>query len=195
MTEGWLIGPTEDPSNRFLLKYVSLEAHTVCNQSYSPVSIAPREHHFMPTEMYERIVGELSAYRSTIEAVFMINYNEHRGPAVRRSCAPSGGRDCRPVCSPTAPASRRAGSTLSWKPVACASCRSTCRRWIARSTPRTAARISCSWCSRISTTPRTRRWPSSGHGGARHRRRAPQSKLPRSASASPARGSTSSTTK
>jgi hypothetical protein len=26
--------------------------------------------------MYERIVGELSAYRSTIEAVFMINYNE-----------------------------------------------------------------------------------------------------------------------
>ncbi len=76
--EGWLIGPAEDPSNRFLLKYVSLEAHTVCNQScyFCPVSIAPREHHFMPTEMYERIVGELSAYRSTIEAVFMINYNE-----------------------------------------------------------------------------------------------------------------------
>ena len=30
----------------------------------------------MPTELYERIVGELAAYRDTIEAVFMINYNE-----------------------------------------------------------------------------------------------------------------------
>jgi hypothetical protein len=30
----------------------------------------------MPTELYERIVGELAAYRDTIEAVFMISYNE-----------------------------------------------------------------------------------------------------------------------
>ena len=30
----------------------------------------------MPTELYERIVGELAAYRDTVEAVFMINYNE-----------------------------------------------------------------------------------------------------------------------
>ena len=30
----------------------------------------------MPTELYERIVGELAAWRDTIEAVFMINYNE-----------------------------------------------------------------------------------------------------------------------
>jgi MoaA/NifB/PqqE/SkfB family radical SAM enzyme len=76
--EGWVIGATEDPSKSFLLKYVSLEAHTVCNQAcyFCPVSIAPREHHFMPTELYERIVGELSAYKATIEAVFMINYNE-----------------------------------------------------------------------------------------------------------------------
>ena len=57
---------------------MSLEAHTVCNQScyFCPVSIAPRETYFMPTELYERIVGELAAYRDTIEAVFMINYNE-----------------------------------------------------------------------------------------------------------------------
>jgi MoaA/NifB/PqqE/SkfB family radical SAM enzyme len=40
------------------------------------VSVAPREDYFMPTELYERIVGELGAYRSTIEAVFMISYNE-----------------------------------------------------------------------------------------------------------------------
>jgi hypothetical protein len=76
--EGWLLPAGEDPARRFLLKYVSLEAHTVCNQScyFCPVSIAPREDYFMPTELYDRIVGELAAYRDTIEAVFMINYNE-----------------------------------------------------------------------------------------------------------------------
>lgn len=76
--QGWLLPADEDPSRRFLLKYVSLEAHTVCNQScyFCPVSVAPREDYFMPTELYERIVGELAAWRDTIEAVFMINYNE-----------------------------------------------------------------------------------------------------------------------
>jgi MoaA/NifB/PqqE/SkfB family radical SAM enzyme len=76
--EGWLLPAEDDPSHRFLLKYVSLEAHTVCNQAcyFCPVSIAPREDYFMPTELYERIVGELAAWRDTIEAVFMINYNE-----------------------------------------------------------------------------------------------------------------------
>jgi hypothetical protein len=79
--QGWLLpqdaGSTE-VSRRHLLKYVSLEAHTVCNQAcyFCPVSIAPRADYFMPTELYERIVGELAAYRDTIEAVFMINYNE-----------------------------------------------------------------------------------------------------------------------
>jgi hypothetical protein len=76
--EGWLLPAEEDASRKFRLKYVSLEAHTVCNQScyFCPVSIAPREDYFMPTELYERIVGELAAYRDTVEAVFMINYNE-----------------------------------------------------------------------------------------------------------------------
>jgi len=76
--EGWLVPAEDDASTRFLLKYVSLEAHTVCNQScyFCPVSVAPREDYFMPTELYERIVGELAAWRDTIEAVFMINYNE-----------------------------------------------------------------------------------------------------------------------
>jgi hypothetical protein len=77
-SQGWLLPAGEDPARRFLLKYVSLEAHTVCNQScyFCPVSVAPREDYFMPTALYERIVGELSAYRETIEAVFMISYNE-----------------------------------------------------------------------------------------------------------------------
>ncbi len=76
--EGWLLPEEPDLARRFLLKYVSLEAHTVCNQTcyFCPVSVAPREDYFMPTELYERIVRELAAYRDTIEAVFMINYNE-----------------------------------------------------------------------------------------------------------------------
>ncbi len=77
-TEGLLMPGDVEPGRAFRLKYVSLEAHTVCNQScyFCPVSIAPREDYFMPTELYERIVGELATYRDTIEAVFMINYNE-----------------------------------------------------------------------------------------------------------------------
>ena len=30
--EGWLIGPDTDPDRLYRLKYISLEAHTVCNQ-------------------------------------------------------------------------------------------------------------------------------------------------------------------
>jgi pyruvate-formate lyase-activating enzyme len=75
---GWLVPADSEPERNFLLKYVSLEAHTVCNQScyFCPVSIAPRADHFMPMDLYERILGELSEWRDTIEAVFMINYNE-----------------------------------------------------------------------------------------------------------------------
>ncbi len=74
----WVTPAGADLSQHFLLKYVSLEAHTVCNQTcyFCPVSVAPREDYFMPTELYERIVGELAAFRDTIEAVFMISYNE-----------------------------------------------------------------------------------------------------------------------
>ena len=76
--QGWLMPAETEPAREFLLKHVSLEAHTVCNQAcyFCPVAIAPREDYFMPTELYERILGELSAWRDTIEAVFMINYNE-----------------------------------------------------------------------------------------------------------------------
>jgi hypothetical protein len=74
----WLMPAGTDLSRHFRLKYVSLEAHTVCNQAcyFCPVSVAPREDYFMPTELYERIVGELAAYRETVDAVFMISYNE-----------------------------------------------------------------------------------------------------------------------
>lgn len=74
----WAVSDGTDLSRRFRLKVVSLEAHSVCNQAcyFCPVSVDPRKATFMPTEMYERIVAELSAFRDTIEGVCMINYNE-----------------------------------------------------------------------------------------------------------------------
>jgi hypothetical protein len=49
----WLVRDTggEDLARRFWLKYVSLETHTVCNQScyFCPVAYDPRKAYFMPT--------------------------------------------------------------------------------------------------------------------------------------------------
>lgn len=76
--QGWLVPAGDDLDRRHYLKYVSLETHTVCNQKcyFCPVAIKPRDRDFMPTELFERIVGQLEAYRRTLEAVFIINYNE-----------------------------------------------------------------------------------------------------------------------
>ncbi len=75
---GWLIETAEDLGGRFRLKYVSLEASTVCNQAcyFCPVSVDRREDHFMSMEFYEEIVAQLAAHRATIEGVSMIHYNE-----------------------------------------------------------------------------------------------------------------------
>src|SRR5262245_35908851 len=52
---GWLIEETGDVASRFRLKYVSLEANTVCNQGcyFCPVSTHPRDPHTMSMEFYE----------------------------------------------------------------------------------------------------------------------------------------------
>jgi pyruvate-formate lyase-activating enzyme len=78
LAAGWLAPAERDLSTEYRLKYVSIESSTHCNQScyFCPVSIAPRATHKMPTELYARIMRELSVHRSTIEGVFMINYNE-----------------------------------------------------------------------------------------------------------------------
>jgi hypothetical protein len=75
---GWLTQDPDGLASRYRLKFVSLEAHTVCNQAcyFCPVSVAPREAYFMPMETYHRILGELAALAEPIEAVFMISYNE-----------------------------------------------------------------------------------------------------------------------
>ncbi len=74
----WLL---RDPAARaydFRLKYVSIETHTVCNQRcfFCPVSFEQRHSHFMETRFFERIVLELTAWRETIEAVWLMLYNE-----------------------------------------------------------------------------------------------------------------------
>jgi len=76
--QGWVIADGPDLSRRFLLKYVSLEARSICNQAcyFCPVSAAPRKDQLMPMDLYENIVIQVAAYRDTIEGVFMFNYNE-----------------------------------------------------------------------------------------------------------------------
>lgn len=76
--EGWLVEDAPDLSSRFYLKYVSLEAHTACNQGcyFCPVAHHPRETYFMPLDFYDEVVGQLAEYRDTIEGVSMIHYNE-----------------------------------------------------------------------------------------------------------------------
>ena len=73
---GWLV--RGDVSTSYRLKIVSLETLTTCNQKcyFCPVSIAPRADYAMPTELFERIVNELTGYRETLESVFLQSYNE-----------------------------------------------------------------------------------------------------------------------
>lgn len=73
---GWLV--RGDVSTSYRLKIVSLETLTTCNQKcyFCPVSIAPRADYAMPTELFERIVNELTTYRDTLESVFLQSYNE-----------------------------------------------------------------------------------------------------------------------
>ena len=74
--DGWAV--RDDVSRQSLLKVVSLETMTACNQKcyFCPVSIAPREDAVMSVELFERIVNMLTAYRSTLESVFLQSYNE-----------------------------------------------------------------------------------------------------------------------
>ena len=76
--EGWVIASGQDLSRRHLLKIVSLETSTTCNQKcyFCPVSIAPREDQTMPPEMFDSIVEQLDAFRDTLQGVFLQSYNE-----------------------------------------------------------------------------------------------------------------------
>ncbi len=77
--QGWLVAAdADDLDTRFHLKYVSIETHTVCNQKcyFCPVAYDPRKPYFMPTELFDDILVQLSRYKETIDGVKLINYNE-----------------------------------------------------------------------------------------------------------------------
>jgi len=78
LRQGWLITDQPDLSQRFYLKYVEIEATTVCNQacSFCPVSVKPRADYQMPMSLYEKIVSQLVDFRHTMEGVLMLRYNE-----------------------------------------------------------------------------------------------------------------------
>jgi len=73
---GWVV--RDDVSRKYLLKVVSLETMTTCNQKcfFCPVSIAPREDYAMPDALFEEIVNQLTNFRSTLQSVFLQSYNE-----------------------------------------------------------------------------------------------------------------------
>lgn len=78
VADGWVVEDGPDLASRFVLHYVSFEAHTVCNQGcyFCPVSTHRREAHFMPMDFYEEIASQLAEFRGTIKGVSMIHYNE-----------------------------------------------------------------------------------------------------------------------
>jgi hypothetical protein len=78
LTDGWLEEVSADRSRDYRLRYVSLETCSNCTQGcyFCPVGVAPRPTEFMPTELFESIVGQLAAHRDTIEGVSLSNYNE-----------------------------------------------------------------------------------------------------------------------
>jgi MoaA/NifB/PqqE/SkfB family radical SAM enzyme len=78
LNDGWLEPVGADRSHEFRLRYVSLETCSNCTQGcyFCPVGAAPRPTEFMPTELFEGILGQLAHHRDSIEAVSLSNYNE-----------------------------------------------------------------------------------------------------------------------
>jgi len=78
LDESWLEAVSADRSHDYRLRYISLETCSTCTQGcyFCPVGVAPRPTKLMPTELFETIVGQLTAHRNTIEGVGLSNYNE-----------------------------------------------------------------------------------------------------------------------
>ncbi|HET7710381.1 MAG TPA: radical SAM/SPASM domain-containing protein [Thermoanaerobaculia bacterium] len=76
--DGWIVQAGDDLSRRYRLRIVSLETTTACNQQcyFCPVSVAPRDDHSMPEELFDGIVNQLTRFRETLEGVFLQSYNE-----------------------------------------------------------------------------------------------------------------------
>lgn len=78
LSDGWLEPVSAERSHDFRLRFVSLETCSNCTQGcyFCPVGSAPRPTEFMPTELFESIVEQLTIHRDTIEGVGLSNYNE-----------------------------------------------------------------------------------------------------------------------
>lgn len=76
--DNWLVRADQNHAARFRLLFVSLETHSLCNQSCSfcPVAQARRPAQWMPDALFASIVAQLAAYRNTVRAVFLNHYNE-----------------------------------------------------------------------------------------------------------------------
>ncbi len=75
---GWLTSTPRDLANSYLLKYVSIETHTMCNHkcTFCPVSVHTREREFMPKALFANITQQLAEQYTGIEGVFLNGYNE-----------------------------------------------------------------------------------------------------------------------
>ncbi len=78
LEQEWLLPPGTDVWHRFRLRVVALETHTVCNQAcvFCPVSHSPRAAYFMEDDLFESVADQLVEFRDTLEAIFLMNYNE-----------------------------------------------------------------------------------------------------------------------
>jgi pyruvate-formate lyase-activating enzyme len=76
--DGWLVPSHPDLARRFRLRIVTIETHSACNQEcyFCPVSVAPRDAVRLPDARFDDIVDQLTAFRDTIEGVFLSGYNE-----------------------------------------------------------------------------------------------------------------------
>jgi pyruvate-formate lyase-activating enzyme len=76
--QGWLIATQDDIDRRYRIKYVSIEAFSLCNHGcyYCPVSVAPKKQVRMPTPLFERVISEVADLGHPVEGVVMNHYNE-----------------------------------------------------------------------------------------------------------------------
>jgi hypothetical protein len=98
VSEGWIVENHGDLSRRYRLRGVSLETHTVCNHRcyFCPVSAAPRDSYFMPTEVFERIVGKLAEYHGPSTPTAPGSPRSGSTPSLMRDLFGS----CRSTCRP-----------------------------------------------------------------------------------------------
>lgn len=76
--QGWLVAAGHADGKRFLLKFVSIETFSPCNQAcnFCPVSISTRPRSLMSQHLFESILQQLAPYQDSIEGVFLNFYNE-----------------------------------------------------------------------------------------------------------------------